>query len=84
MPIVNNMLPRLAKKQPMLKKSSCELDLPSTHVHPYSQMSTALIETYDVKDNLWTEMDELETGIGLNEGEQEVGSQSSGLLHEQQ
>lgn len=64
------------------KQSSCELDLLSTHVQTYSQASTTNFETYDIKDNLWTELDELETGVGLNEGEQEIRSQSSGLLHE--
>lgn len=63
------------------KQSSCELDLLSTHVQTYNQASTTNFETYDIKDNLWTELDELETGVGLNEGEQEIRSQSSGLLH---
>lgn len=75
LPIVNDLLPRPPKKRPaLIKRSSCV-----TPLTPLSGMgdgvsfsgSTSHVEVFEHRDDLWTEIDEVEPGIIPEESETE-------------
>lgn len=76
LPIINSMLPRPPIARPVFnKRPSCELDdqmIPAISME-LPPTSVSQIESYEYKDNLWNEMDEFESGEGLNELEVEDG-----------
>lgn len=68
LPIISNMLPRLPKKRPMIKKiSSCDINFPSTtNVTTIHTPVVSRTEMYELDECMWTETNELETGVDSN------------------
>ncbi|VVC24128.1 Hypothetical protein CINCED_3A022003 [Cinara cedri] len=70
MPIVTSMLPKLPKEKPSLNKnqSSCEIIMKISEPSVFSRVSTAPspMEIYERKHNLWNEMNEHESGEGVD------------------
>lgn len=82
MPIISDVLPRLPKKRPMMKKmSSCDVHRPSTTNVPTTHVSvTSRTETYDVNEYMWTEANELESGVDIQTEQEDKSSNG----HEQE
>jgi len=79
LPIISSMLPSLPKKRPMFDtRPSCEVDMPvSVALSSTSGVqSVSHVETYDYDENLWAEMDELDTGVYVNELNDDVEFES--------
>jgi len=79
LPIISGMLPRLPKTRSVARaRSSCDTSFllaDKVSAVDVSVPTTSRMEMYEHKDDLWAEMEELETDLKLNL--QEVNTKSS-------